>query len=230
MAVANGEHARRIAPSWIIGTERLTLRGVMTLFAHSGRLESTLSGHCGPRPWTPQLGGKRAHRGRLEKNRSARESRRSITGLPETATGRRPAPDGPGAFAPYPVSLERAKLQRTLLAAQGNLAQPAPSHAGRQCGKAIEERGRGENAIFSFAAGLDDAGGGVNRIADQRDLLLQIAELADSDRAAVKAGAKVGDEAEVALVSRPLRVNSVERAEAGTARSRPGSRPERAAR
>src|ERR1700722_9479166 len=33
---------------------------------------STLSGHTGPRPWTPQLGGKRAHRGRLEKDRSSR--------------------------------------------------------------------------------------------------------------------------------------------------------------
>ena len=98
-------------------------------------------------------------------------------------------------------------------------------HSGRQYSKAIKERGRGENAIFSFAAGLDNAGGGVHRIADQRDLLLQIAEFADSDRAAVKAGAEVGDEAEVALVSGPLRVYPVERAEAGAHQST-GSRPE----
>ena len=36
--------------------------------------------------------------------------------------------------------------------------------------------------MVGFAAGLDDAGGGVHRIADQRDLLLQIAEFADGDR------------------------------------------------
>jgi hypothetical protein len=33
------------------------------VFARSSRLEPTLSGHTRPRPWTPQLGGKRAYRG-----------------------------------------------------------------------------------------------------------------------------------------------------------------------
>ena len=42
-----------------------------------GRLESTLSGHTGPRPWTPQLGGERAYKGRLGKGRSLGHSRHS---------------------------------------------------------------------------------------------------------------------------------------------------------
>jgi hypothetical protein len=39
---------------------------------------STFSGPSRPRPWTPQLGGKRAYSGRLEKDRSPRQSRHSI--------------------------------------------------------------------------------------------------------------------------------------------------------
>jgi hypothetical protein len=35
-----------------------------------GRLESTLTGHCGSRPRTSQLGGGRAHRSRVGKDRS----------------------------------------------------------------------------------------------------------------------------------------------------------------
>jgi hypothetical protein len=37
-----------------------------------------LSGHTGPRPWTPQLGGKRAYRTHLRKDRSPGESCHSI--------------------------------------------------------------------------------------------------------------------------------------------------------
>jgi hypothetical protein len=49
-------------------------------FARTRRLESTLSGRASPPPWTPQLGGKCAYRGRLAKDRSPRRSRRSIAG------------------------------------------------------------------------------------------------------------------------------------------------------
>jgi hypothetical protein len=57
--------------------------------AHSGRPESTFSGHRRSRSWTPQLGGKRAYRSRQGKDRSARQSRHSIPSakwgpLPET--------------------------------------------------------------------------------------------------------------------------------------------------
>jgi hypothetical protein len=60
------------------------------LSAHSGRLESTFSGRRRPRPWTPQLGGKRAYSGRLGKDRSLDESQHSSAspkwGLPSIET------------------------------------------------------------------------------------------------------------------------------------------------
>ena len=43
-----------------------------------GGWNSTFSGHSGSRPWTRQLGGSRAYRCRLGKNRSPRHSRHSI--------------------------------------------------------------------------------------------------------------------------------------------------------
>jgi len=43
-----------------------------------GRPESTYCGRSRPRPWTPQLGGKRAYKGRRGKARFPRDSRRSI--------------------------------------------------------------------------------------------------------------------------------------------------------
>ncbi len=46
--------------------------------ASGGRPESTLSGHTGPQPWTSRLGGERAYRGRLEKDRSPRDRRHSM--------------------------------------------------------------------------------------------------------------------------------------------------------
>ena len=75
-----------------IASETLPLKGLIapfrvgiveTLFARvtrlSDRLESTLSGRNGPRPWTPQLGGKIPFRGRLGNDWSARQSRHSIS-------------------------------------------------------------------------------------------------------------------------------------------------------
>jgi hypothetical protein len=44
------------------------------LFALSGRPESTYCGRSGPRPWTGQLGGYRAFRGRLGNDRSVRQA------------------------------------------------------------------------------------------------------------------------------------------------------------
>ena len=41
------------------------------------RPESTYCGRSRPRPWTPQLGGKRAYSGRLGKDRSLDESQHS---------------------------------------------------------------------------------------------------------------------------------------------------------
>ena len=57
-----------------------------TVSALFSRPESTLSGHSGPRPWTPQLGGERVYRARLGKGRSLGESRHSV------ASARWPSP------------------------------------------------------------------------------------------------------------------------------------------
>ena len=40
--------------------------GGRPVFAHTGRLLSTLSGHTEPQPWTPQLGGEHIYKGRPE--------------------------------------------------------------------------------------------------------------------------------------------------------------------
>ncbi len=45
---------------------------------HNGRQVPTLSGRSRPRSWTPPLGGMRAYRGRLGKDRRPRHNRRSI--------------------------------------------------------------------------------------------------------------------------------------------------------
>ena len=55
------------------------------------------------------------------------------------------------------------------------------------------------------AAGLQNAGRGVHRVADQRDLSPHRPKLADRDRAAMEARAKVGNDAKVALVREALR-------------------------
>jgi len=69
------------------------------------------------------------------------------------------------------------------------LAEPSLRDAGRERGEAVEQdRGR-QHAIVGLAACLLDPRGCVHRVADQPDLLLEVAELADGDRAAVKAGA-----------------------------------------
>ncbi len=59
------------------------------------------------------------------------------------------------------------------------------------------------------AARFQNAGRGVHRVADQRDLSPQGPELADRDRAAMEARAKVGNDAEVALVREALRGDPV---------------------
>ena len=58
-------------------------------------------------------------------------------------------------------------------------------------------------------------GGGVHGVADQRDLLLEIAELADHHRTAVKAGAEIGAEVEFALIGATMRGEAVEGGETG---------------
>ena len=50
------------------------------LFAHSGRLESTSSGHCKIALRMAQLGGERAYKDRLGKDWSPRQSRHSVRG------------------------------------------------------------------------------------------------------------------------------------------------------
>ena len=52
----------------------------ITEFLRHGWPELTYCGRSRPRPWTPQLGGDRASRGRLGKDRSPRDSRHSIAG------------------------------------------------------------------------------------------------------------------------------------------------------
>ena len=92
------------------------------------------------------------------------------------------------------------KFQRALLAAHLERPEPTLRDAGRKRGEAVEQgRGR-QHAIVRLAARLLDPRGCVHRVADQRDLLLQVAEFADGDRAAVKAGAEVGDKTELALI------------------------------
>ena len=118
-------------------------------------------------------------------------------------------------LGPSVALVQHIKLERLLLAAHCELTQPSPRDAGRQCGQAIEKSRGGEDAGVRAAAGVDDAGDGVHRIADQRDLFLQIAEFADSDGTAVKASAEVGHESEFALIGRRLGADAVERREAG---------------
>ena len=95
------------------------------------------------------------------------------------------------------------KFQRALLAAHLERPEPTLRDARRQPGEAFEQGRRRQHAIVGLAARLLDPRGCVHRVADQRDLLLQVAEFADGDRAAVKTGAEVGDKTELALVSGP---------------------------
>ena len=107
------------------------------------------------------------------------------------------------------------KFQRALLAAHLERPEPALRDAGRERGEAVEQgRGR-QHAIVGLAARLLDPRGCVHRVADQRDLLLQVAEFADGDRAAVKAGAEVGDKTELALISGRFRTKPVESGKTG---------------
>ena len=91
---------------------------------------STYSDRRGSRSWTPPLGGKYASNGQLEKDRSACESRRSITVLPERATRRRPSPDGPGGLAPYPRQ-PRARKAPTDAPCRARQARPACAESRR---------------------------------------------------------------------------------------------------
>ena len=126
------------------------------------------------------------------------------------------------------TSLQHMKFQRALLAAHLERPEPTLRDAGRERGEAVEQgRGR-QHAIVGLAARLLDPRGCVHRVADQRDLLLQVAEFADCDRAAVKTCAEVGDKTELALVSGPLRAKPVESDETGANATR--SCLERAAR
>ena len=107
---------------------------------------------------------------------------------------------------PASIGLEHVKLERALLAAHRELAKRPAHHAGRQRGEAGKQgRGR-QHAIVGFAASLLDALGGVHRVADEGDLLLERAELTDGDRAGVKGGAEI-----CALAERARPLPSAER-------------------
>ena len=118
------------------------------------------------------------------------------------------------ALGPSVALVQHIKLERLLLAAHCELTQPAPRDAGGSAAKR-SRRPRRRGCGRPRAAGVDDAGDGVHRIADQRDLFLQIAEFADSDGTAVKASAEVGHESKFALIGRRLGADAVERREAG---------------
>src|SRR5215467_4480054 len=69
-----------------------------------------------------------------------------------------------------PLWLQHIKLKSALLAAHGELPKPAPSDAARQRGETLDEGRGGEHPIVGVAAGLQNAGGGVHRVADQCNL------------------------------------------------------------
>ena len=123
------------------------------------------------------------------------------------ATRIAPAPEGGALDAQAPIALrfavrlQRVNLDRLALAAQRQRPQRALADAGGKRGEALQQRRRGEHAATGFAAGLFDARGGVHRVADQRDLHLEIAEFAHDHRTAMKAGAEIGAEAEFADVA-----------------------------
>ena len=101
-----------------------------------------------------------------------------------------------------PLCLQHIKLESALLAAHRELPKPAPSDAARQRGETLDEGRGGEHPIVGVAAGLQDAGGGVHRVADQRNLSPQGPKLADRNRAAVQAGPEVGNDTKFALIGR----------------------------
>src|SRR5271170_3634817 len=88
------------------------------------------------------------------------------------------------------LNLKHVKLERALLAAHREFPQPAASDAGRQRGETLDEGRGGEHPIVGVAARLQNAGGGVHRVADERNLSPQGPELADRNRAAVQGGAE----------------------------------------
>jgi len=90
-----------------------------------------------------------------------------------------------------------------------------PHDAGRQRGETLDEGRGGEHPIVGVAARLQNAGGGIHRVADERDLSPQSPEFADRNRAAVQAGAEVGDDAKLAIVDRALRGDPLEGSENG---------------
>jgi hypothetical protein len=109
-----------------------------------------------------------------------------------------------------PRWLQHIKLKSSLLAAHGKLPKPTPSDAGRQGGETLDEGRGGEHPIVGVAADLQNAGGGVHRVADQRNLSPQGPKLADRNRATVQAGPEVGNDAKFALIGRALRSDPVE--------------------
>ena len=93
---------------------------------------------------------------------------------------------------------EHEQLHHARLPPQRDRRQRAPSMPGGIASRP-QQRGRGKHRLVALAAGVDDARGGVERIAAQRDLLLDGADFADHDRAAMEGGAEIDAEAEFAL-------------------------------
>ena len=122
------------------------------------------------------------------------------------------------------------KFQRALLAAHLERPEPSLRYARRERGEAVEQRRGRQHAIVSLAARLLDPCGCVHRVADQRDLLLKVPELANGHRAAVKAGAEIGDKTELALIGGRFLTKPVESGKTGADACLTRSCPERAAR
>jgi hypothetical protein len=109
------------------------------------RLESTYCGPSRQQPWTPQLGGTRAYKGRLGKDRTLRRSRRSIASANKShsATTRLPNAHRRAHYRPTPPQALTSLLSK---------ARTAPTWASDQmhssaeaaCSTRARARGRQE--------------------------------------------------------------------------------------
>ena len=121
------------------------------------------------------------------------------------------SPGRGGRFRP----LERHHLERLKLAARYDRRHRLGRDRFGQTGQAFDQRARGEHASAVHPAGVEDAGGRVHRVADEGDLLLRRADLAQDDDPGVQRGAEVRVHAEAELIERPARPEPVARVEAG---------------